>query len=157
MSERNSLVEVFIRHAKSNGFILDAIPMKTGKIGNYYGLPTDGTEIDESDEKPKAITHENLPRLGDRPVVADGVTVRLKVMGEQQDTQIANLHFTKSTSHWPAQIVEQVPEIAEMVKLRSVVRAVQQNPRLKKLFVAWLKENQDARALLEAIHLKALI
>jgi len=149
--ERKSPVEVFIQNAESDGYELDAIPLKAAKVGDFYGKPTDGTEIDEADEKPVAITAGNLSSLGNREVIADGMTITLSIMGREREVQIETLRFSKGSSHWPAAIRDQVPEIAEMFELRRRIREVQQNPRLKKQFVAWLTDNPDSRALLDAM------
>ena len=145
--KRKSPVEVFIKHIESDGYELDGIASKAGKVGNYYGE----VKIDEADERPIEITAKNLPSLGDREVVADGVTVTLSVMGKEQDVRVETLRFTKGTSHWPAQIRDQIPEIAEMVALRRCLREVMDNPRLQKQFVASLQKDEDAQKLLKAI------
>lgn len=150
-NKRNSVLEILFKPIESNGFDLDQIPLKLAKVGNYYGKLSDDSAIDEADEKPVTITSKNLPSLGNRKVAADGRTVSLTVMGQVRDVQIEKLRFSKGTCHWPSQVRDQVPEIAEMVELRRRIREVQQNPRLKKRFVAWLRSNQKSLALLEAL------
>lgn len=152
---RNSPDEVYIKQSEKDGYDLDGIPLKTGKVGDFYGKLSDGTEREEAEERPISITAENLSALGNRAVVADCITVAMSVMGKKQEVQIESLRFTKGTSHWPNEIRAQIPEIAEMVELRRLIREVQQNPRLKKQFVAWLRQNQDSQNLLDAISAEA--
>jgi predicted component of type VI protein secretion system len=103
---------------------------------------------DYATAKPVALTRENIANLGGlRPEIHD-VVVTDKVLGE---IRAEKLIFSKLPKEWPAQIVEQIPQLRAMKTLLEALFEVQRNPRLRRQLADWLANNPETSQVLKRL------
>lgn len=146
MDER---IRINLNTAREAGVpVPDKIGVRIVKVSARSGDPVDPEDRTGSQEKLREASS-----LNNYQITLSNIEVELVLFGQRKRVVIASLTLKGDPSGWPAQIVQQVPELRLQFELYARIREARTNPSLGKKIARWLVGDPEMKALREVVRL----